>query len=104
VTDQSSVSVVAQKLVKRGLIRSARSQADGRRIEMELTAAGQKVTARSSGAAQERLIESLKRMKPDQRRQLASLLGRLVNEAGIASATPSLFFEHEDAEGNDHSR
>ena len=104
VTDQSSVSVVVQKLVKRGFIKSARSQTDGRRIEMELTPAGRKVTAKSSGAAQQRLIESLNTMKPAQRRQLAKLLDLLVHEAGIASATPSLFFEHEEAEGNENSR
>lgn len=104
VTDQSSVSVVVQKLVKRGLVKSARSETDGRRIEMELTSAGRKITAKSSGAAQQRLIESLKTMKPAQRKKLAQLLDLLVHEAGIASATPSLFFEHEETEGNEHSR
>jgi len=96
VTDQSSVSVVVQKLVKRGLVAVSRSREDGRRMEMGLTAAGRKVIGKSSGAAQERLIESLRLMASSKRRQLASLLEVVVREAGIAGAAPSLFFENDD--------
>jgi DNA-binding MarR family transcriptional regulator len=95
VTDQSSVSVIVQKLVKRGLVAVSRSKADGRRIEMVLTPPGRKVIGKSSGAAQERLIQALRTMPPAQRRQLASSLDRFVHETGIADAVPSLFFEHE---------
>jgi DNA-binding MarR family transcriptional regulator len=100
-TDQSSVSVVVQKLVARGMVTVSRSRADGRRIELALTASGRKAIGKSAGAAQDRLIESLNRMAPARRRQLASLLDQLVSEAGIASAAPSLFFEQE---GGDDGR
>jgi DNA-binding MarR family transcriptional regulator len=99
-TDQSSVSVVVQRLVKRGLVMVARSRADGRRIELALTASGRRAIGKSAGAAQDRLIESLKLMAPGQRRQLALLLDQLVHQAGIAGAAPSLFFEHEERDGD----
>jgi MarR family transcriptional regulator, lower aerobic nicotinate degradation pathway regulator len=95
VTDQSSVSVVVQRLVKRGLVRTARSREDGRRVELELTAAGRRGTARSFDAAQDRLIGALGGMAAGERRRLASLLERLVREAGIADAAASLFFEND---------
>jgi DNA-binding MarR family transcriptional regulator len=98
-TDQSSVSVVVRKLVKRGLVTASRSRADGRRIEMALTGPGRRAIGKSSGAAQDRLIESLSLMAPAERRQLASLLDQLVRGAGIAGATPSLFFEQEESDG-----
>jgi DNA-binding MarR family transcriptional regulator len=97
VTDQSSVSVVVRKLVKRGLVTAARSRSDGRRLEMELTAGGRKVVAGSGGSAQDRLIESLGRMTAAERRRLASLLERLVERAGIGGAAPSMFFEPDGA-------
>jgi DNA-binding MarR family transcriptional regulator len=100
VTDQSSVSVVVQKLVKRGLVRTARSREDGRRVEMGLTAPGRRATARSFDAAQDRLIAALGRMARAERRRLAMLLDRLVGEAGIADAAAGMFFENDhDATG-----
>lgn len=104
VTDQSSVSVVVQKLVKRGLIRTARSREDGRRVELELTAGGRRLTVNSFDAAQDRLIGALGRMAAGERRRLASLLDRLVCEAGIADATAGMFFENDDAAESAGSR
>jgi DNA-binding MarR family transcriptional regulator len=101
VTDQSSVSVVVQKLVGRGLVRTARSREDGRRVEMELTAGGRRATAKSFDAAQDRLIGALGRMAAGERRRLALLLDGLVRDAGIADAAASLFFENDrDAAGS----
>jgi DNA-binding MarR family transcriptional regulator len=96
VTDQSSVSVVVQRLVRLGLVRAARSRADGRRMELGLTAAGRRAAARSSasGAAQERLIAALGRMGAASRRRLAGLLERVVREAGIdVDGAAEMFFE-----------
>jgi DNA-binding MarR family transcriptional regulator len=103
VTDQSSVSVVVQKLVKQGLVSTQRSRADGRRLELALAARGRQIVGKSSGAAQQRLIESLRKMTVGKRRQLASLLDALVREAGIADAVPSLFFESDEVNGQKHS-
>jgi DNA-binding MarR family transcriptional regulator len=94
-THQSSVSVVAQRLVDRGLLASRHSREDGRRIELSLTAAGRKALAKSPGAAQDRLVAALERMPPRDRKQLANLLEQLVNSTGISRDTPSLFFEED---------
>lgn len=101
VTDQSSVSVVVQKLVKQGLVSTQRSREDGRRLELALTARGRQIISKSSGAAQQRLIESLRKMTAGERSQLALLLDALVREAGIADSAPSLFFESEEASGKE---
>lgn len=98
-THQSSVSVVVQRLARRKLIAVSRSRVDARRIELVLTAAGRRALGKSPGSAQVRLIQALKRMPFAQRRTLANLLMRLVDEAGISDAEPALFFEDEHSTG-----
>src|SRR5262249_31696851 len=46
-THQSSVSTVVSKLVRRGLVARTRADADGRRVEITLTAAGREVLGRA---------------------------------------------------------
>src|SRR5690348_4042205 len=57
-THQSSVSVVVQRLVDRGLVARERSGLDARRVELTLTPAARALLKKSPGAAQERLIEA----------------------------------------------
>jgi DNA-binding MarR family transcriptional regulator len=92
-THQSSVSVVAQKLVDRKLLRRSRSKADGRVVELELTAKGRKLLRGAPAAAQERLVASLQRLPAVRRRQLKVLLEELVRSSGMTSGPPALFFE-----------
>jgi DNA-binding MarR family transcriptional regulator len=92
-THQSSVSVVVQRLVSRGLVERLRSPSDGRRIELSLTAEGRAVLDRAPGAAQEQLLEGLSRMPAASRQQLAQLLTWFVTEAGLSEEAPTLFFE-----------
>jgi DNA-binding MarR family transcriptional regulator len=96
-THQSSVSVVAQRLVERGLVASRTSRQDGRRIELSLTAAGRKALAKSPEAAQDQLIAALARMPRRNRKQLANLLEQLVSATGMSQELPGLFFEESAA-------
>jgi DNA-binding MarR family transcriptional regulator len=92
-THQSSVSVVVQRLVERGLIRRSSSAVDGRRIELSLTTAGRKVAGQSHDLAQDRLIRALREMPQAQRTQTAVLLDDLLARAGLYSESATLFFE-----------
>lgn len=92
-THQSSVSVVAQRLSERGLIRRVRSKMDARRVELSLTDAGSRLIARTPHAAQEHLLTAVENLQPAPRRQLARLLGQLVHGMGLAAEAPTMFFE-----------
>ena len=93
VTHQSSVSVVVARLVAQGLVSRFQSARDRRRLDLSLTAKGRKLLRRSPGAAQERLIDGLRRMSGAERQTLAASLQRLVKRMGIESGAPSMFFE-----------
>jgi DNA-binding MarR family transcriptional regulator len=92
-THQSSVSVVAQKLVNQGMAKSRRGESDGRRVELTITAAGRRALSRAPAAAQEKLIDAIGRLSALQRRQLGRLLQQLVATAGLARTPAALFFE-----------
>src|SRR4051794_23625438 len=79
-THQSSVSVVVQRLVDRGLIVRERSGSDARRVELTLTAAARGLLKKSPGAAQDRLIDAVEQLPVASRQRLAKLLERLVQE------------------------
>ena len=93
-TDQSSASVVVQRLVSAGHVRRSTSERDRRRVELRLTPIGRKIARRAPHAAQETLIHSLAAMTATQRRQLAGLMEALVSEMGILpKPVPMLFDE-----------
>lgn len=91
-THQSSVSVVVQRLVDRGLVARVRSDADGRRLELSLTPQAKALLRKAPGAAQEKLVEALERMPAAGRRQLARLLHKLVHDTGIDGEAAEMFF------------
>jgi DNA-binding MarR family transcriptional regulator len=92
-THQSSVSVVAQALVDKGLVARARADADARRLELTLTPAARALVKKAPGAAQDRLIEALGRLPGATRSQLAKSLARLVEEAGLGDDEAPMIFE-----------
>jgi DNA-binding MarR family transcriptional regulator len=92
-THQSSVSVVVRRLIEQGLARSRPSEADGRRMEIEITAAGRAVLNRAPEPAQRRLFAALRKLPVQTRRDLAGLLEELVREMGVTQKKPTLFFE-----------
>jgi DNA-binding MarR family transcriptional regulator len=94
-TDLSSVSVVADRLRAKGLIRRRRSSEDGRRVELTLTPAGQDLLLRSPDPLQERLVASLGALAAPRRAALLHDLDQLVRGAGLDGERPRLFFEEE---------
>lgn len=97
-THQSTVSVVVQRLVDKGLIQRGRSSVDGRRLELSLTEAGWGVLRLAPNAAQEQIVQALHRMGDGSRGELAALLTRLVRMIGIEDQHAGLFFEEETHE------
>lgn len=92
-THQSSVSVVVQRLVDKRLVRRTRSTADARRVELELTAAGERALRKAPESAQDKLIDALGRTSSADRAKLARLLGRVVEEMGLVTEDAGMFFE-----------
>jgi DNA-binding MarR family transcriptional regulator len=92
-TDQSTVSVVVTRLVEQRLVSRARSQDDGRRLDLDLTPSGRALIRRAPLAAQDHLIAGLEGLPERKRKQLATGLRQLVVAMGLGDATPAMFFE-----------
>jgi DNA-binding MarR family transcriptional regulator len=92
-THQSSVSVVVQRLVEKGLVRREASAADRRRVELSLTPTGRKLINRSPTAAQDQVITALEAMSPAGRKQLSLRLAELIEQMGLSEEPPAMLFE-----------
>ena len=91
-THQSSVSVVAQRLVDAGLA-GRRRGVDARRVELHLTAKGRRLLERAPEPFQERLLAALQRLPKAKGVRLAEGLTALVAELHLADAEPEMFLE-----------
>jgi DNA-binding MarR family transcriptional regulator len=99
-THQSSVSVVVQRLVEKGLVARKNSASDARRLELSLTTTGKKLPAgKVPDLAQNALVNAVHKMPARKRTQLARLLHELVEKAGMSSGSPALFLEEESRKG-----
>jgi DNA-binding MarR family transcriptional regulator len=96
-TDQSSVSVVAQRLVDRGLLARRRSERDARRVELSLTEEAHRLLARRVRAPSEELVDAIHHMRPERRLVLAGALEELLHEMGIEHEPASMLFDEDDA-------
>lgn len=92
-THQSSVSVVAQSLVDKRLVSRSKAADDGRRLELTLTPAARTLLRKAPGAAQDRLIDALKKLPAATRGQLAKSLAKLVDGAGLRDEDAPMIFE-----------
>jgi DNA-binding MarR family transcriptional regulator len=92
-THQSSVSTVVSRLVERGLVRRAPSAQDGRRMEISITDAGRKLVDAAPLTAQERMMDALRDMTPEEIHSLAEGLDTLVRKGGFLDTIPPMFFE-----------
>jgi len=92
-THQSTVSVVVNRLVRRGLVTKRRASSDARRVELRLSAQGRALVRRSPRVAQSRLIEGLRALPGRESAELARLLARLVVAMGAAGEPAGMFFE-----------
>jgi MarR family transcriptional regulator, lower aerobic nicotinate degradation pathway regulator len=94
-THQSSVSVVAQKLVERGFLEQRQAPQDRRRKELTITKVGRKALKRAPTSVQDRLIAAASTMGIEDQRTLERLLGMLTDAIGLQDSEPVLFFEKE---------
>jgi DNA-binding MarR family transcriptional regulator len=99
-THQSSVSVVVRRLVDRGLVTRRSDTADKRRVQIELTAAGEKLLVGAPETIQVRLMEALEHLSTAERKQLAQLLSKWLDAAKISYTSPPMMGEpDEEASG-----
>lgn len=91
-TDPSSVSTVAQRLVARGLATRSADPNDARRAQLTLTRSGRALLVRAPEPAQDRLVAALAALPERRLTELARTLDGLAGELG---ADAGLFFEDE---------
>jgi DNA-binding MarR family transcriptional regulator len=93
--DQSTVSVVAKRLAKKGLVARRRSAEDRRRVDLSVTPRGRALLRRSLVSPQRDIVDALGRLPPGTRGALAKLLVELLRAMGIEHAPAPMMFEDE---------
>jgi len=94
-TDQSSASVVVQRLVDAGYVTRETRKDDRRHIEIRLTAKGRTVTRRSPPPAQHKILTAVEAMTPRNRKAFAKMLDEFVDSIGAGSKKVPMLFEEE---------
>ncbi|HUP44310.1 MAG TPA: MarR family transcriptional regulator [Thermoanaerobaculia bacterium] len=89
-TDQSTVSVVVNKLEEKGLLDRRRSQADARRTQLSLTRRGRAIAARLPIPFQETFLAALGRVPERQLQVLADTLDKVLDSMGVDGDPPML--------------
>lgn len=89
---QSSVSVVVDLLVRRGLVRRTPDPEDRRRRMVELTLTGRQRLRQAPRTVQSKLVAAIAALPQRTRRTLSDGLDQVVRSLG-APARPSLFLE-----------
>ncbi len=88
----STLSVLVDRLVKRGLVRRHRPREDRRFVELELTAAGVALAARAPEPAQGRLLHGLRELSPRQVKTLRASVEQLVTMMEASDVEARFFF------------
>lgn len=91
----STLSVLVDRLARRGLVRRQRPREDRRFVELELTPDGAALAARAPEPAQGRLLHGLRELTPRQIRTLHASVEQLV-EMMEASDVEARFFFSDD--------
>jgi DNA-binding MarR family transcriptional regulator len=102
-THQSSVSVVVQRLVDRGLVARSPVPGDARRTMLSIIPSARRLLRGAPDTPTERLIAAVERMPPPEQLRLAKSLSRLVKELGAADEPATMLFE-DDASPASSSR
>lgn len=92
-TDQSTVSVVVNKLVARGLVDNSRAEADARRAELALTAKGRQLVRKLPPPIQQALLNAFRELPASSVTVLADSLEQVVERIGVGEEHPPMFFE-----------
>ena len=96
-TDQSSASVVVQRLVEAGYVLRTAVPSDRRRIELRLTPRGRAIMRKAPPPAQQKILETVAAMPPRDRKELAVLLETFVQEFGVRGKKAPMLFEEDQA-------
>ena len=92
-TDQSSASVVVQRLVEGGYVLRTAQPADRRRIELRLTPKGRGVIRKAPPPAQQKILATVAAMPPRERKEFAALLEGFVAGFGVRGRKAPMLFE-----------
>lgn len=93
-TDPSTVSVVVERLVRKGLVQRKRAGDDLRRTELTLTARGTRLERSvPPTVAQQGLARALDKLDRDQAEQLGEILALICADMGCADTEPEMMFE-----------
>lgn len=95
VVNQSSISALADRLARRGLVRRIRGRPDRRVVEIALTARGRSLVADAPEAAQGRLLYALQRMRAAEVRRIRRAVDRLVEAMEATDVKARFFFSDE---------
>jgi DNA-binding MarR family transcriptional regulator len=96
-THQSSVSVVVRRLVERGFVTRTMAIEDRRRVRVDITDAGSDLLRKAPPTVQVALLGALRRMAPDARQDLATLMRSWLSDAGLdLSDRPPMLMEDPD--------
>lgn len=93
--NQSSVSVLVDRLVRRGLVRRIRGRTDRRFVEIALTPRGRTLVADAPEPAQGRLLHALEDMGAPGVRRIRRAVDELVNAMEAADVNARFFFSDE---------
>jgi MarR family transcriptional regulator, organic hydroperoxide resistance regulator len=94
-TDQSSASVVVQRLVDGGYLTRTAQEEDRRHIVLRLTAKGRAVTRRSPPPTQQRIIAAVETMSVRDRIAFADMLETFVDSVGVKGKKAPMLFEED---------
>lgn len=93
-THQSSVSVVVRRLGERELVTRTTAHEDKRRVRIELTAAGRALIAKAPPTVQVSLVAGLRRLPPERRAQLSTLMREWLTASGLdLTGAPPMLME-----------
>lgn len=92
---QSSISILLDRLEKRGLVQRTRAQPDRRIVQVELTKRGTAMAADAPEAAQGRLLHALGSMSAEQLRRTRRVVDQLVNAMEASDVHARFFFSDE---------
>ena len=95
VVNQSSVSTLVDRLVRRGLVRRIRGRTDRRFVEIALTPRGRALAADATEAAQGRLLHALEAMRAPGVRRIRRAVDELVRAMEAMDLNARFFFSDE---------
>ena len=94
-TDQSSASVVVQRLVDAGYVTRTPKKEDRRHVELNITARGRNVMRKSPPPAQQRILQTVAAMAPRDRKMFAAIFEEFVATMGVRGPKAPMLFEEE---------